>query len=96
MCTWHIGPKMFVETANLCLYIDKFFDCCNVVSHTKYKKANRQVYKHKDDERLRWLQDEFLKYFSDWKLSIDNKEGNYTSMERNKMFISWQSFEGYR
>ena len=53
------GPKVSVETANLCFYIDKFFDCCNV-SHTKDKKPNRQVFKHKDDERLRWLQDEFI------------------------------------
>ena len=86
------GAKDCVQTANVCLYIDKFFDCCNV-SHTKDRKVNRQVFKHKDDDRLRWLKEEFLKYFFDWELSIDNR-GDYTSMERNKMFISWQSFEG--
>ena len=80
-------PKESVETSNLCLYIDKFFDCCNV-SHTKYRMVNRQGFKHKDDERLRWLIEEFLKCVFDWKLSIDKREGNYTSIERNKMFIS--------
>ena len=56
----------------------------------KIGKVNRQVFKHKDDDRLRWLKEEFLKYFFDWKLSIDNR-GDYT-----KCSYHGKVLKGYR
>ena len=90
------GPKESAETAKLCLLMDKFFDCCNVSNTKEHKvqvKTNRRPYTSKNDERFTWLQNDFLNYFAEWKSSIDNREG-FTATERNKMFISWQSYDG--
>ena len=36
----------------------------------------------------------FLKYFEDWKVSIDQRPGNLTKADWGNMFLSWQTYEG--
>ena len=83
-------------TAKLCLMVDKFFECLNVRNTTEHKLKRKpflKPYHSVDDERFEWL-DSFLKYFEQWKESIENRSGNFTQLEKRKMFISWQSYEG--
>ena len=51
-------------------------------------------YRHVNDEWFYWLESVFLDYFHDWKISIANRPGNFTQNARDKMFISWQTYEG--
>ena len=45
-------------------------------------------------KRLIWLTKVFLKYFEYWKLSTDQRPGNFTEADRGNMFLSWQTYEG--
>ena len=37
----------------------------------------------------------FLEYLKSWKTSIQNRPGNYTQNDRARMFLSWQTHEGF-
>jgi hypothetical protein len=56
------GPGEASETANFCLLMDKFFDCCNVTNTKEYIK-NRKVFLKPftdcSDERFYWLKNNF-------------------------------------
>ena len=39
---------------------------------------------------------DFLEYLRSWKESTDTRPGNYTQNARNQMFISWQTYEGFK
>ena len=76
--------------------MDQFFDCLNVkntVEHITKKKPFLEPYSSIDDSRFAWL-DEFLAYFSEWKQSVEEREGDFTANARKNMFISWQTHEG--
>ena len=45
--------------------------------------------------RFLWLVD-FLNYLKNWKESTDNRQGNFTQNARSRMFISWQTYEGFQ
>ena len=84
-------------TAMLCDVMDQFFDCTNVrnqLEGTKKLKPFLVPYRDVNDERFYWLESVFLDYFHDWKISIANRPGNFTQNARDKMFISWQTYEG--
>ena len=38
---------------------------------------------------------EFLDYLRTWKETVDNRPGNFTQNARNRMFLSWQTYEGF-
>lgn len=38
----------------------------------------------------------FLEYLRKWKESTECRPGNFTQTARGKMFISWQTFEGFQ
>lgn len=40
--------------------------------------------------------EEFLQYLKQWKESTENRPGNYTQNARAKMFLSWQTYEGFK
>lgn len=54
----------------------RFFDCINVC------KFQRNIlcsdYEDVNDSRFDWLDNSFLKYFQEWKQSIERRPGNYT------------------
>ena len=37
-----------------------------------------------------------MKYLSDWKESIEQRPGQFTLNAKDRMFISWQTYEGIR
>ena len=91
------GSDEASETANYCDMMDQFFDCLNVRSTkegTYQRKPFLHPYEDQNDERFTWLIDSFLKYFEDWKVSIETRAGNFTDNARAKMFIPWQQWEG--
>lgn len=38
----------------------------------------------------------FLEYLRKWKESTNNRPGNFTQNARSRMFISWQTYEGFK
>ena len=79
--------------------MNSFFDITNVRSKTEHvKKRNEFIkpYKSADDERLVWLKDVFLAYLEDWRRSISNHEGNYSSDQQGRMFLSSQTYESLK
>ena len=74
------GPTQASATANYILMIDKFFDLCNVRSLTEgYHKIKPFLKPYKDinDERFRFIQDEFFVYLNRWKDAVKNRKGNF-------------------
>jgi hypothetical protein len=53
-------------------------------------------YESPEDERLIWKKDTFLKFLEDWKSSIQAREGPFTAAEREKLFLSYQMYEGFK
>jgi len=39
---------------------------------------------------------EFLDYLRTWKENVDNRPGNFTQNARNRMLLSWQTYEGFQ
>ena len=84
-------------TAELCGYMDKFFDALNVRSPkegTIKQKEFLLPYTRVDDPRFAWLENDFLKYLQDWKRSIEDREGNFSGSSKEKFFLSLQTYEG--
>ena len=89
-----------VGTAMFCQMINDFFDCSNVRSlneHERKKNDRIKPYESPDDERFVWIKDTFLKYLEDWRSSVAKRSGHsYTATQREKMFLSRQTYEGFR
>ena len=49
-----------------------------------------------NDWRFPWLCNVFLKSFQDWLSSVEKCQGNVTKTAGQKMFISWQTYEGLK
>ena len=49
-----------------------------------------------NDWRFSWLRNVFLKSFQDWLNSVQQCQGNFTKDAGQKMFISWQTYEGLK
>lgn len=92
------GPPEAAATATFCEMVDNFFDCLNVRSSAEHKAKRKPFlapYTSVEDERFQWML-EFLEYLRMWKESTDNRPGNFTQNARGRMFISWQTYEGFK
>ena len=49
-----------------------------------------------NDRRFSWLGNVFLKSFQDWLNSVQQHQENFTKDADQKMFISWQTYEGLK
>ena len=49
-----------------------------------------------ENERFDWLFNMFLNYFNKWKLSIEDRGNNFSLNAQSKMFITWQTFQGFK
>ena len=98
-CLMESGDPEVAGTAMFCQMVNDFFYCSNVRSTTEHeRKKNDRIrpYESVDDERLIWMKDTFLKYLEDWKSSTQTREGSFTAAEREKMFLSHQTYEGFK
>ena len=85
------GDNDVLETAKSSRMINSFFDCTNVRSRTEHiHKKNDFIkpYTSLNDERFEWLLNVFLVYLENWRKSTLEREGNYKSDARDKMFLS--------
>ena len=91
------GDENLSETAKFCEMMNDFFDCTNVRSFTEFvRKRNHFIkpYESCDDERFHWLVNVFLQYLDDWKQSTLSRPGQFSPTERDKMFMSQQTYQG--
>ena len=87
------------ETVNFIRHMNKFFDCLNVRSlyeGRNKRNPNLNPYRASDDNRIEWLRKDFLDYFTDWKNSVDNRQGDFTKSQKAGMQLSYQTIQGLR
>ena len=102
-CVAHVLTEYYtVEThgtAEIISMMNKFFDCLNTRSyqeHIKKRKDDVKPYTLVDDPRFDWLKNDFIKYFDNWKFYIDMKFKDFTLSDRQKMFVSNQTYYGLK
>ena len=90
------SPPETHETSTFLSMMDKFLDCCNSRPEMSVRKRNPFLapYTSVKDPRFDFLKNTFLKYFANWKLSIDGREGKFTKDDKSKMFLSSQTYQG--
>lgn len=85
------------ETVCFIRHMNKFFDCLNTRSLYEARNTrnnNVSPYTSEDDERLQYLLNDFLQYFSEWKANVNNRAGQYSKSELSKMQLSYQTLQG--
>ena len=93
------GDEEVLGTSQFCRMMNDFFDCTNVKSLTEHdRKRNHfnKPYSSQDDERFSWLKDVFLQYLESWRQSTMTREGNYSSDDKGKIFLSLQTYNGLK
>lgn len=86
-------------TAEFCSMMDTFFDIMNIRHPDAHKfqlKPALKPFTSVDDPRFSWLRNVFLQYFENWLQSIEDRPGNFTQNAKQRMFISWQTYEGIK
>lgn len=86
------GKSGTEETVKFVKHMNDFFDCLNA-NRINTRFEFKSVYCTKLDGRLHWLENDFLKYFQDWKDWAMGQE-DVPLAERKQYFISDQSWEG--
>ena len=84
-------------TAEFCILMDTFFDCLNARNKEEHKiktKPNLKPHSDVNDERFSWLKYEFLHYFQEWDISIENRPGDFMKNAKSNMVLPWQTYEG--
>ena len=87
------GTVEFIE------HMNHFFDCLNtrnLYEATNERNANIAPFTDVSDERLQYLETDFLKYFDDWKTSVENRQGKFTAAEKAGMQLSQQTLNGFK
>ena len=72
----------------------KFFDLLNIkndIEHTTSIKEFLTLFTSPNDKRFKLLINDFLSYFERWQESI---EGNFTTADKKKIFLSHQTYTG--
>ncbi|XP_065842085.1 uncharacterized protein [Oscarella lobularis] len=82
------------ETVRFCRVFDKVFDCLNVRGLTNVKE-NRRGHGSADDDRIKWLEEEFLGYLKEWDNSVESLP-NLSKGDRAKLKLSAETIEGWR
>ena len=85
------------ETVKFIRHMNRFFDIMNVRSLYEHKHSrNPDVAPFTDpnDARLQWLENDFLGYFQEWKVYVDNIPGDLSKGQRAKMQLSYQTLAG--
>lgn len=77
--------------------MNKFFDLLNVRNlneATSKRNNDLKVYDSHTDQRLDWLEGDFLHYFEEWKAAVMTRPGDFTQLQRSKMQLSPQTLLG--
>jgi len=79
--------------------INKWFDIVNVkhlFEGRNTRNLNLAPFTNVDDERLHWLESDFLSYFDKWKVAVNNRSGKFTSQQKERMQLSSQTILGLK
>ena len=97
-CLLECKDPSVVGTAMFCQMVNDFLIVPMSGLHQHERKRNERIrpYTSPEDERLIWMKDTFLKFLEDWKQSIKVTEGKFTAAEQEKMFLSYQTYEGFK
>ena len=68
----------------------------DINSHKFELKPSLLPFSRVDNPRSSWLRNVFLQYFEDWLASIEQRPGNFSRNAKGKMFISQQTYEGFK
>lgn len=93
----HHGGVEARETAKFILLMDRFFDCLNSRhwgEAEQRKKPDLAPYVDVNDGRFLFLQVEFLQYIEEWRMSTENRPGDFSKAARQKMFLTHQTYKG--
>ena len=85
-------------TCELINMVNKWFDIMNTKSIGELfasRNPNLNVFSSLNDERLVWLEFEFLEYFNKWDRNVEQREGVYTQNEKSRMKLSHQTLKGF-
>ena len=91
------GGQEASETSKFVNLMDSLFDCFNSRHPEKAKRKRKPFlapYSSVDDKRFTWLQNDFIKYFDNWYSSCNKRIGEFSETDREKMFISQQTYKG--
>lgn len=83
----------FIEIMN------KWFDIVNVkhlFEGRNTRNLNLAPFTNVENERLHWLQSDFLAYFDKWKVAVNNRSGKFTSQQKERMQLSSQTILGLK
>lgn len=92
------GGPAAQKTSQFIGLVNKFFDVLNVNNFDEGKRT-RNVFKdpiRPGDHRMKWLQDEFLSFLNKWEESVQNRTGDFTQAERNKMLLRTETLLGIK
>jgi hypothetical protein len=90
------GPEAS-ETVRFIQMFNKFFDIMNsrnLMEATHTRNPNVAAFSSAEDERLTWLNEEFLGYLDEWKKEVNERPGNFTALHKKKMLLSRETLEG--
>ena len=65
-----------------------------MTEHIAKRNPDKAPYQRSDDPSFDWLENDFLKYLHDWSESVNNRKGDFTVKDRQRMFLAHQTYEG--
>eukprot|EP00731_Ephydatia_muelleri_P023298 Em0015g881a len=86
------------ETSQFVEMMDKFFDALNVHNYSHGSQALKPFqlpYTSREDPRLKWLVECFLKYLEDWERSVVGRSG-FSLAEKSNMLLSEETLYGLK
>ena len=86
----NFGSEDMNETAKYCEMWDNFLDCLNVRNTSEYKRKLKpflKPYNNIEDERFKWLIEEFQQYFVNWKKEIEERPGDFSKLSKQKCYF---------
>ena len=90
------SPPEAAETSRFCSLMDWFFDIMNIQNNQSLEFEQKSMlapFRSVNDRRFSWLRYVFLKSFQDWLNSVQQR---FITDTGQKMFISWQKYEGLK
>ena len=87
------------STSKFITVMNRWFDVVNVKSlfeGRNERNSNLLPFTSVDDDRLKWLETDFLKYFLDWQEAAEKRTGQFTDKHRKQMQLSSQTLHGLR
>jgi len=85
------------STVDFIRVMNKWFDIMNVrhlYEGRRSRNADLNPLTSVHDERLEWLDEEFLQYLTSWKDAVKKRPGTFTEKERKRMLLSDQTITG--